>query len=84
MSHPTFWPKKSFFYPIGNTPPVSLTDHLPPEGAATILLLGCGDPRHILYTITTDHGLRKYRFDSSIILYAHSRTSSSLDGLHLL
>ncbi|EKM79834.1 hypothetical protein AGABI1DRAFT_18833, partial [Agaricus bisporus var. burnettii JB137-S8] len=57
MSHPTFWPKKSFFYPIGNTPPVSLTDHLPPEGAATILLLGCGDPRHILYTITTDHGI---------------------------
>ncbi len=60
MSHPVFWPKKTFFYPIGNTPPICLTEHLPPEQAAIILLLGCGDPRSILYTVTVDHGAREF------------------------
>lgn len=59
MSHPTFWPKNPSFYPIGNTPPVCLTDHLPPEQDALILLLGCGDPRNILYTVAVDHNPRK-------------------------
>jgi hypothetical protein len=40
-----------FFYPIGNTPAVSLTQDLPPGENANILLLGCGDVRHILFTI---------------------------------
>ena len=43
--------KIDFFYPVGNTPPVFLTETLAPEEAAKILLLGCGDPRSILYTI---------------------------------
>ncbi|KAI0338023.1 hypothetical protein BDW22DRAFT_823484 [Trametopsis cervina] len=51
MAHPIFWPSKSFFYPIGNTPPVCLTEYLPPGQDADILLLGCGDARNILYTI---------------------------------
>ncbi|KAF8958508.1 hypothetical protein BDZ97DRAFT_1762138 [Flammula alnicola] len=45
MAHPVIWPKKNFFYPIGNTPPVCFTQELAPEENAEILLLGCGDPR---------------------------------------
>ncbi|KAI0090446.1 hypothetical protein BDY19DRAFT_888350 [Irpex rosettiformis] len=51
MSHPVFWESKWFFYPIGNTSPVCLTEYLPPELDAAILLLGCGDARNVLYTI---------------------------------
>ena len=51
MAHPVLWPTKTFFYPVGNTSPVSLLQHVPPEDSADILLLGCGDPRNILYTI---------------------------------
>ncbi|KAI1821825.1 hypothetical protein F4861DRAFT_541599 [Xylaria intraflava] len=40
----------SFFYPIGNTPAVSLTQSIPPDASADILLLGCGDVRNILFT----------------------------------
>jgi hypothetical protein len=51
MSHLLFWPTITFFYPVGNTSAVCLTENLPPESKADILLLACGDPRHILYTI---------------------------------
>ncbi|QRV91846.1 MYND Zn-finger protein [Ceratobasidium sp. AG-Ba] len=54
MSHPLFWPSKTFFYPIGNTAAVSLTQDLSPEQSADILLLGCGDPRNILFTLFAD------------------------------
>ncbi|KAF8914415.1 hypothetical protein CPB84DRAFT_1841121 [Gymnopilus junonius] len=54
MLHPVNWPKKSFFYPVGSTTPVSFTQTLSPELKADILLLGCGDPRSILYTIHAD------------------------------
>ncbi|KAI0096587.1 hypothetical protein GGR51DRAFT_543152 [Nemania sp. FL0031] len=40
----------TFFYPVGNTPAVSLTQSLPPDSPAYILLLGCGDARNILFT----------------------------------
>ncbi|POS69961.1 MYND finger [Diaporthe helianthi] len=43
-----------FFYPIGNTPAVSLTQSLPSKLAAKILLLGCGDLRNILFTAHLD------------------------------
>lgn len=43
------------FDPIGNTPAVSLTQDLPPQKNADVLLLGCGDVRHILFTIHTEH-----------------------------
>ncbi|KAF9536108.1 hypothetical protein CPC08DRAFT_771728 [Agrocybe pediades] len=54
MPHPVLWPKKTFFYPVGNTPPICLTQDLSPEENAEILLLGCGDPRSILYTVHVD------------------------------
>ncbi|KAJ7695068.1 hypothetical protein B0H17DRAFT_1056261 [Mycena rosella] len=53
MSHPTLWPRM-FFYPVGNTPAVCLTKNIPPEKSANVLLLGCGDPRNILYTLHAD------------------------------
>jgi len=59
MAHPVLWPKKTFFYPIGNTAPSCFTRDLPPETDADILLLGCGDARSILYTIHSDHGACK-------------------------
>ncbi|KAJ6591246.1 hypothetical protein DFH09DRAFT_1420308 [Mycena vulgaris] len=51
MALPLFWPGRYRFYPIGNTSAVSLTRDLAPETDGTILVLGCGDPRNILYTI---------------------------------
>ena len=46
-----FWPGSIYFYPIGNTSAVDLTDTLTPEEPAHLLLLGCGDPRNILFTV---------------------------------
>ncbi|KAG5634677.1 hypothetical protein H0H81_001127 [Sphagnurus paluster] len=54
MAHTVLWPKKTFFYPIGNTAPISFSQTLPPEIPANALLLGCGDPRSILYTVYSD------------------------------
>ena len=54
MSQPLYWPFKHFFYPIGNTSATCLTQDLPVEQAADVLLLGCGDPRNILYTMYAD------------------------------
>ncbi|KAF8451425.1 hypothetical protein BGX38DRAFT_1329678 [Terfezia claveryi] len=51
MLHPPVLRKINFFYAFGNTPPVLLTEHLPPEESVNALLLGCGDPRSILYTV---------------------------------
>jgi len=51
MAHPLAWPGKYFFYPVGNTSAVCLTRDLAPEEPANIFLLGCGDPRNVLYTI---------------------------------
>lgn len=44
----------NYFYPLGNTPAVSLTQDLPPGEDADILLLGCGDARNILFTCFAD------------------------------
>ncbi|KAJ3863560.1 hypothetical protein EV359DRAFT_42875 [Lentinula novae-zelandiae] len=51
MSQPLYWPGRYFFYGIGNTPTVSLTRDLSPQTPANILLLGCGDPRNVLFTV---------------------------------
>ena len=51
MVLPVFWPVPIFFHPIGNTSAVDLTDTLTPEETAHVLLLGCGDPRNILFTV---------------------------------
>jgi hypothetical protein len=50
-----------FFYPVGNTPAVSLTQDLQTNKKADILLLGCGDVRHILFTIQNEQGSRDPR-----------------------
>ncbi|KAJ7658957.1 hypothetical protein B0H17DRAFT_343517 [Mycena rosella] len=52
MAHPLVFPGRYFFYPIGNTSAVSLLRDLAPEESANLLLLGCGDPRNILYSIS--------------------------------
>ncbi|KAI6098797.1 hypothetical protein EV401DRAFT_2278628 [Pisolithus croceorrhizus] len=54
MSHVLYWPGQTSFYPLGNTSAVCLTEDLPPERNADVLLLGCEDPRHILYTVYAD------------------------------
>ncbi|KAI1149109.1 hypothetical protein F4825DRAFT_469448 [Nemania diffusa] len=54
MLTPEFVNINSFFYPIGNTPAVSLAQSLPPKIPADILLLGCGDVRNILFTNHVD------------------------------
>eukprot|EP01031_Cornospumella_fuschlensis_P027939 gene27939-33738_t len=47
----TIWWNSGYFYPFGNTNAKRLTAYIPPEqDTATILLLGCGDFRHILFT----------------------------------
>ena len=56
MLHPTFVNIVSFFYPIGNTPAVCLTQDLPREQKANVLLLGCGDVRNILFTSYSNNG----------------------------
>ncbi|KAJ7113678.1 hypothetical protein C8R43DRAFT_1039690 [Mycena crocata] len=62
MSHPVLWPKL-FFYPVGNSPAASVTQNIPPEKSAAVLLLGCGDPRNILYTLHTDPPIQRPALD---------------------
>lgn len=50
-------------YAIGNTPAVSLTRSLPQGVDADILLLGCGDVRHILHTAYSEQGYRMFGFN---------------------
>ncbi|KAH7101750.1 hypothetical protein BKA62DRAFT_702147 [Auriculariales sp. MPI-PUGE-AT-0066] len=64
---PLLWEKKRFFYPIGNSPAVSLTDQISSEEQADILLLGCGDVRSILFTVYTER------------LHLHKENNRSLD-----
>src|SRR5277367_4388888 len=57
MHNITFVPSSSntVFYPIGNTSAVNLLAHHSPtnnkDAATEILLLACGDPRSILYSL---------------------------------
>ncbi|KAJ7652134.1 hypothetical protein DFH06DRAFT_1094388 [Mycena polygramma] len=57
MANPLVFPGRYFFYPIGNTSAVSLLRDIAPEEPANLLLLGCGDPRNVLYSIYCEtHG----------------------------
>ncbi|KAH9217441.1 hypothetical protein DL95DRAFT_406771 [Leptodontidium sp. 2 PMI_412] len=60
MPRPTIINLITFYYPIGNTPAVCLTQDLPPEDDADILLLGCGDFRNILFTAYADSAPSKH------------------------
>ncbi|KAJ3761284.1 hypothetical protein EV360DRAFT_80398 [Lentinula raphanica] len=55
MSQPLYWPGRYFLYGIGNTPTICLTRDLSPETPANILLLGCGDPRNILFSVYNEN-----------------------------
>ncbi|KAI4676515.1 uncharacterized protein J4E88_007433 [Alternaria novae-zelandiae] len=52
-----------YFYPAGNSPAVCLTQDVPPERDAALLLLGCGDIRNILFTIYSGSGTDNRRLD---------------------
>ncbi|KAH8799250.1 hypothetical protein DL96DRAFT_875403 [Flagelloscypha sp. PMI_526] len=58
------WPGKLFYYPIGNTAAVSLIRDVNPDEDVSLLLLGCGDPRSILFSISNEpeHVSRKLDF----------------------
>ncbi|KAK0648622.1 MYND finger [Cercophora newfieldiana] len=51
------------FYAFGNTPAVCLTEALPQGVDADVLLLGCGDVRHLLYTCYAEKGLPPRKLD---------------------
>ncbi|KAF9026964.1 hypothetical protein BDZ89DRAFT_952571 [Hymenopellis radicata] len=54
MASPVIWPGAYYFYPLGNTPAVNLARDVGFDDDAEILLLGCGDPRNILFTILNE------------------------------
>ncbi|OJJ48721.1 hypothetical protein ASPZODRAFT_62802 [Penicilliopsis zonata CBS 506.65] len=56
MAAPTRIETLRFLFPVGSTPAVCLTQSLPPDQDAALLLLGCGDVRNILYTSYADSG----------------------------
>lgn len=49
------------FYAVGDTPAVGLTRCLPQGIDADILLLCCGDVRHILYTAYAEKDFRMFQ-----------------------
>ncbi|TGO08889.1 hypothetical protein BTUL_0187g00080 [Botrytis tulipae] len=55
MLGPTRFNVKYFFYPFGNTPAINLLQSRRPvcekDNAVRVLLLGCGDPRNLLFTL---------------------------------
>ncbi|PIL27060.1 hypothetical protein GSI_10199 [Ganoderma sinense ZZ0214-1] len=58
MASSLYFPGKYWFYPIGNTSAVCLTRDVPPDLPVSILLLPCGDPRNVLYTVYCEHSNR--------------------------
>ncbi|KDB20649.1 hypothetical protein H109_07402 [Trichophyton interdigitale MR816] len=52
-----------FFYATGNTPAVCLTHSLPPDQDVSLLLLGCGDVRNVLFTAYADLGSGNRKVD---------------------
>ena len=51
MLHPPYVSPMQWFFPMGQTSAVSLTQDLPPGKHANVLVLGNGDARNILYTL---------------------------------
>ena len=66
MLIPTHIRLKYWFYPIGNTPAVDLRRHSPlsSRGRTSVLSLGCGDVRNVLFTLWTERATtdRSYTF----------------------
>jgi hypothetical protein len=65
-----------FLYAAGNTPAVCLTQSIPPEEDANLLLLGCGDIRNILYTAYNGTGISEYRPSPRHLHDANQRTDN--------
>ncbi|KAJ7051184.1 hypothetical protein C8F01DRAFT_1067180 [Mycena amicta] len=63
MARPLFFQNKYFFYPIGNTSAVSLLRDMAPEGPVDLLLLGCGDPRNVLFSVYSEGSSLNRRLD---------------------
>ncbi|KAM5441428.1 hypothetical protein MferCBS31731_003499 [Microsporum ferrugineum] len=63
MARPTHLLTTSFLYPTGNTPAVCLTHSLPPDQDVSLLLLGCGDVRNVLFTAYSDLGSGNRKVD---------------------
>jgi hypothetical protein len=63
MLTPTVANRFSFFYAAGNTPAVNIARAVPHGQDASILMLGCGDLRNILYASYVDHGLPSRKLD---------------------
>jgi len=51
MLHPPYVSPMQWFFPMGQTAAVSLTQDLPPGKQANCLVLGNGDARNILFTL---------------------------------
>ncbi|KAK7013820.1 MYND-type domain-containing protein [Favolaschia claudopus] len=67
MAHPLYWPGKRYFYPIGNTSAVSLARDVSPDKDISLLLLGCGDPRNVLFTLFCEHKNTTRKLDFTCI-----------------
>ncbi|KAL4262904.1 MUB1/samB family protein [Pleurotus pulmonarius] len=65
MPHPLHWPGHNiYYYPLGNTPPTCLTEYTSCDASqVNILLMGCGDPRNILFTLLHDFAARQRSLD---------------------
>lgn len=61
MFTPIYIQLKYWFYPTGNTPAVNLLRDTPAAidghpDTVYALLLGCGDPRNVLFSLWNEHG----------------------------
>ncbi|KAL1730984.1 hypothetical protein EV714DRAFT_236379 [Schizophyllum commune] len=63
MAHSVILPRRTWFYAIGNTSAELLTASLPPEESLDLLLIGCGDPRSVLYTACADGAVDNRQYD---------------------
>ncbi|KAF5017907.1 hypothetical protein F66182_10136 [Fusarium sp. NRRL 66182] len=68
MLTPTIAVKTGFLYAAGNTPATSLTRCVPQGQDVTILSLGCGDLRNILYTAYLEKGFPRNAFFLTLLL----------------
>ncbi|KAF7363883.1 hypothetical protein MSAN_01046300 [Mycena sanguinolenta] len=69
MAHSFHWPGKRFFYAIGNTSAVSLARDVAPDQDLSLLLLGCGDPRNVLFTLFSEHESATRKLDFTCVDY---------------
>lgn len=63
MATPVTITVPSYFFPIGNTPALCLTQDMVPEMPVSLLLLGCGDARNVLFTTYADANVKPRTLD---------------------